>query len=532
MHPGRGPSVVVRGQLFGEDRENGTPLQTNDTNQRQISARAQGDALQGSWQAAVYRSSQGYDQSFSAVAAGRASESLTSRQRVPADTVGGSANGSARFRAWSFSAARKRVTSRASTQETRIVNNIPQTPTFGGRRAADGGGLHAGDRSMRRRGFPSSAECASIIGRTRASSAATSQSLTPVSPRVAASFRAASDVTVRGTVYRAFRTPTLNELYRNFRAGDAQTLANESSRSGNPDGQRSRRCCGRPGATTVRGTLFFNSLDDAIANVTLTVTPTLTTRQRQNAGSVNARGFELEVERRLTSQLAVSGMLTMTRSRFGGGGKLLELEGLDVPQVPRYSGGVSLRYVEPRWVTATLQVRGDRPSVRRRSQHARNRQDRHRRLLRQPSARAERARVHGDRESVGRGNSGRTVAGADGRPATRGALRRARVLAVVLGLNRDQGSRPRSVGRPDDGRRRRRRLRRRRGSSSKLSCWPLGRERWHRIVQHRVPVTHDRRIIAINLQPGERFAEDAAVHHARAAYAPARRCPADAAGSR
>ena len=66
MHPTRGPSVVVRGQLFGEDRENGTPLQTNDTNQRQISARAQGDAFQGSWQAHVYRSSQGYDQSFSA----------------------------------------------------------------------------------------------------------------------------------------------------------------------------------------------------------------------------------------------------------------------------------------------------------------------------------------------------------------------------------------------------------------------------------------------------------------------------------
>jgi outer membrane receptor protein involved in Fe transport len=50
-------------------------------------------------------------------------------------------------------------------------------------------------------------------------------------------------------------------------------------------------------------------------------------------------------------------MLTMTRSRFGGGGKLPELEGLDVPQVPRYSGGVSVRYVDPKWVTATLQVR-------------------------------------------------------------------------------------------------------------------------------------------------------------------------------
>jgi outer membrane receptor for ferrienterochelin and colicin len=355
MHPGRGPSVVVRGQLFGEDRENGTPLQTNDTNQRQISARAQGDVLQGSWQAAVYRSSQGYDQSFSAVAAGRASESLTSRQRVPADTVGGSAEWFRTFSRMVILGGAETRHVQGVTQETRVVNNIPQTPTS------------AGGEQQTVAGFTQvtidAATRLTIVGGVRVDHwenkgefSGNSQSLTPVSPRVAASFRAASDVTVRGTVYRAFRTPTLNELYRNFRAGDAQTLANENLEAEILTGSEAS-VLWTPGANTVRGTLFFNSLDDAIANVTLTVTPTLTTRQRQNAGSVNARGFELEAERRLTSQLAVSGMLTMTRSRFGGGGKLPELEGLDVPQVARYSGGVSLRYVDPRWVTATLQVR-------------------------------------------------------------------------------------------------------------------------------------------------------------------------------
>jgi outer membrane receptor for ferrienterochelin and colicin len=355
MHPTRGPSVVVRGQLFGEDRENGTPLQTNDTNQRQIAARAQGDALQGSWQAHVYRSSQGYDQSFSAVAAGRASESLTSRQRVPADMLGASGE-------WFRTFSRMVVLAGAETRhvdgvttETRVVGGIPQTPTS------------AGGEQQTVAGFTQvtidAASRLSIVGGLRVDHwenkgefSGNSQSLTPVSPRVAASFRAASNVTVRGSVYRAFRTPTLNELYRNFRAGDAQTLANENLEAESLTGSEAS-VLWTPGANTVRGTLFFTTLDDAVANVTLTVTPTLTTRQRQNAGSVNARGFELEVERRLTSQLAVSGMLTMTRSRFGGGGKLPELEGLDVPQVPRYSGGVSLRYVDPRWVTATLQVR-------------------------------------------------------------------------------------------------------------------------------------------------------------------------------
>lgn len=355
MHPTRGPSVVVRGQLFGEDRENGTPLQTNDTNQRQIAARAQGDAWQGSWQAHVYRSSQGYDQSFTAVAAGRASESLTSRQRVPADMIGASGE-------WFRTFSRMVILGGAETRhvdgvttETRFVNNVAQAPTSAGgeQRTIAGFTQVTFDATSR----------LSVVGGVRVDHwentgefSGGSQSLTPVSPRVAASFRASDDVTIRGTFYRAFRTPTLNELYRNFRAGDALTLANENLEAEMLRGSEAS-VLWTPGGNTIRGTLFFSHLDDAIANVTLTVTPALTTRQRQNASSVNARGFELEMERRLTSQFAVSGMLTMTRSRFGGGGQLPELEGFDVPQVPRYSGGVSLRYVDPRWVTATLQVR-------------------------------------------------------------------------------------------------------------------------------------------------------------------------------
>ena len=33
---------------------------------------------------------------------------------------------------------------------------------------------------------------------------------------------------LRGTAYRAFRAPTLNERFRNFRAGDTLTQANEA----------------------------------------------------------------------------------------------------------------------------------------------------------------------------------------------------------------------------------------------------------------------------------------------------------------
>jgi outer membrane receptor protein involved in Fe transport len=46
----------------------------------------------------------------------------------------------------------------------------------------------------------------------------------------------------------------------------------------------------------------------------------------------------------------------VTRSTFASR-VIPDLEGLDVPQVPRYAGGVSLRYVDPRWATASIQVR-------------------------------------------------------------------------------------------------------------------------------------------------------------------------------
>jgi outer membrane receptor protein involved in Fe transport len=274
---------------------------------------------------------------------------------VPADTLGASAEW---FRTFSRVVVLGGAETRhvdGVTQETRFVNNVAQAPTF------------AGGEQQTVAGFTQvtidATSRLSLVGGLRVDHwenkgefSGNSQSLTPVSPRLAASFRAANDLTVRGTVYRAFRTPTLNELYRNFRAGDALTQANENLEAEGLTGTEAS-VLWTPGANTVRGTLFISKLDDAIANVTLTVTPTLTTRQRQNAGSVNARGFELEMERRLTSQFTVSGMLTVTHSQFGGGGKLPELEGLDVPQVPRYAGGVSLRFVDPKWATATLQVR-------------------------------------------------------------------------------------------------------------------------------------------------------------------------------
>ena len=70
--------------MFAEHRDNGTPVQTNSTDIRQISASIGGTAKGSTWRISGQAGDQSYDQAFSAIAADRESETLTSRQYVPA----------------------------------------------------------------------------------------------------------------------------------------------------------------------------------------------------------------------------------------------------------------------------------------------------------------------------------------------------------------------------------------------------------------------------------------------------------------
>jgi outer membrane receptor protein involved in Fe transport len=353
--PANGAVASISGRIqgFDEDRTNGTPLQTNDTNQRQASLRGNGFAGGGAWQASAFASTQTYDQSFTAVAAGRASESLTQRQRVPSESAGGSADW---LRVWGRSTLvaggeGRRV--EGATNETRFVAGRPQTPT------------RAGGVQTTAAGFAQVtvlvAPAWTVVGGARIDRIGTenvvsgsSDSDVHPSARGSVTWQASPVWSLRGTAYRAFRSPTLNERFRNFRAGDTLTQANEALVAERLTGGEISALLAR-GPWSARATFFHTSLGDAIANVTLSVTPALTTRQRQNAADVRSRGLELEADWRPTPQWSFGGQLTATSAGFTGGAA--GLDGLDVPQVPRYQGALSVRFTDPRWVTATFQTR-------------------------------------------------------------------------------------------------------------------------------------------------------------------------------
>jgi outer membrane receptor protein involved in Fe transport len=139
---------------------------------------------------------------------------------------------------------------------------------------------------------------------------------------------------LRGAVYRAFRSPTLNELYRLFRAGNTVTLANGSLRPETLFGSEvGADYLMEHGAIHV--TAYRNTMNGLITNVTLSSTPTLITRQRRNSGDSEAEGIEATINGRWRDWQGEASYLYVD-SRYA--------TGLRIPQVPLNQGSAGVSY--------------------------------------------------------------------------------------------------------------------------------------------------------------------------------------------
>ena len=146
-------------------------------------------------------------------------------------------------------------------------------------------------------------------------------STTTVSPRAGLLFRLTDHFSLRGAFYQGFRAPTLNELYRPFRVGNVQTNANAKLGPERLTGVEAgfNHSLGR--GFFWRATGFWNRVKDPISNVTLSTTPALILRQRQNLGRLRVQGDRCG--NRISNQHAMghSGPVSFRRShsqRFFG----------------------------------------------------------------------------------------------------------------------------------------------------------------------------------------------------------------------
>jgi outer membrane receptor protein involved in Fe transport len=366
--------LFMRGAIFGESRTNGTPLQTNQTYIRQLST---GLDLQtkrlGSFNLRLYGGTEVFDQKFSAVAADRKSETLTRVQRVPSQFAGLTVQWSRAVGAGQTLVAGLDAREvRGASDELAFVQNQPSSFISAGGRERTVGlfiedifrvtprlFLTAGVRLDRWREF------AAFSGVRPISQAQPTtiqefpdRSETAFSPRLSVLYTPSQSISFTASMTRAFRQPTLNELYRGFRVGDVVTLANENLRA-------ERLTGGEAGSSVrlfdqrliMRGTVFWMEMTRPISNVTSRVTPGLITRQRQNLGRARSRGLEIEADARLGKRWSITGGYLFADATVLDFPANAGLEGLLIPQVARHQLNFQARYANPQRLTLGLQGR-------------------------------------------------------------------------------------------------------------------------------------------------------------------------------
>ncbi|HYS52632.1 MAG TPA: TonB-dependent receptor [Thermoanaerobaculia bacterium] len=322
----RHEGFFIRGSRYAESRNNGTPLQINDTVLRQIGAGFD----RGPLVVRLDENINNYHQTFSAIAANRATERLTVDQRVPSRSAGGSAQ-------WRMPIGRAQAL--IAGLEGRAVGGTDEEPPNRAAGHQRTGALYVEDIID----FGSRANLtAAIRGDSwRNSDAKGARSDGSWSPRVSLLVHATDRLAFTAAAYRAFRAPTLNELYRSFRVGNIVTLANGSL---GPEQLSGFEIGARNGP--LRLTLFSMTITDAITNVTQTTTPALITRQRQNFGSSRSRGAEIEYSRTWRNGWNASAGYLLADATLSTGAR--------TPQVPRNQATLQLSYrslagVQARW---------------------------------------------------------------------------------------------------------------------------------------------------------------------------------------
>jgi outer membrane receptor protein involved in Fe transport len=356
---------------YKDSRKNGTPLQTNRTALDDFSLGTRLSGNFGELQLRGFGGGESYHQSFSSIAADRNSETLARLQTVPSQHLG------ARLQ-WSRNIGElQTVVAGAEVQQLRglsdeivFVNGNPTTHSFsGGRQLINGyfgqDTLHfphawilaVGGRIDQWENYDASTRSFPIaVGPSRTT-------LTPFadrhevafSPRLSLLKVLSQHLSLSASGYRAFRAPTLNELYRAFRLGNVLTQANDHLNAENLTGVEGGMNLS-VSRLRVRAHVFHMNVSHPITNVTLTTTPALITRQRQNLGRTSSTGVDLESDLYVTRRLSLRNSYLFTNARVVDFAANRALEGLQVPQVARHQFTSQVSYIHERW-SAALQAR-------------------------------------------------------------------------------------------------------------------------------------------------------------------------------
>lgn len=179
-----------------------------------------------------------------------------------------------------------------------------------------------------------------------------------VDPRLGVLARLTDAVAIRASGYRAFRAPTLNELYRPFQVGTVLTAANAEL---GPEVLWGAEAGPQivVDQIVVKATGFTNHLAHAIGNITLPA-PLAdgATRMRRNFGTARISGIELEASWRPSAAWTFSVAETYMHSTVIEAPESPMLVGKRLAQDPRHRATGSVTYTGPLEVTAVARYLG------------------------------------------------------------------------------------------------------------------------------------------------------------------------------
>lgn len=358
------PAIEAQVNLstFADRRTRGTDFSDNRQRGSDASLRLVGSGS-ARWSALAYAQQRRFDSQFAAVSAGRDTANLTLDQHVPASGWGARVDlapslGTIEAR---VGAEWRRVTGRTD-EDFRFVSGLPtRIREAGGRN--DTAGLFGG-ATWRQSGWTLSADARAdhwrmaegrLIESDRAGarlvdSDFAARSGWEGSGRVGVG-RTLGPVELRAAAYRGWRLPTLNELYRPFRAGTDATAANAALDPERLNGFEAGFDY-RPSSTTkLSATAFANRLKGAIANVSLGVGPATfpgvgfvaaggVYRERRNVDALKTLGLEMDASwGKGPWRAALS--YALTDAHLVASGAATALDGKRPAQVARHAASAS-----------------------------------------------------------------------------------------------------------------------------------------------------------------------------------------------
>jgi outer membrane receptor protein involved in Fe transport len=311
-------NFFVKVNLLAEERQNGTQVAHNSTGLGTVSVRYAREFVSDMISISGFHTREGFHSTFDSVTNARRTDTLTFSQTVPSEAIGGNALWQHHDRTWN-------ILGGADVYRTHGLDTDHLVPT----------GLRIGGGYQLQHGIYSQADYSAgpmrlFAGVRHTFAGEDSRFLAPTGGFVLGRRR----LRARGSAYRSFRAPTLNELFRVFRTGNTTTLANPALKPETLWGaEAGMDWVGE--SSTLRLTAYRNELNDLITNVTLSSSPTAIVRQRANAAAAVSRGFEADFRERFRHWTAELRYLYV-ESRY--------VTGFRVAQIPKSQGTAQVTY--------------------------------------------------------------------------------------------------------------------------------------------------------------------------------------------